>query len=68
MKFLDVYWFTSLTASVGIVRVLDEYEGFLYFIKSVEGLNEQDDILNIMNWGSRFPKDAGDCLFGITNA
>ena len=68
MKFLNVYWFTSITASVGIVRAECEYDGILYFIKSVEGLDENADINSIMNWGSRFPKDAGDCLFGITNA
>lgn len=65
MKFLGVYWFSG-QGTIGIVRVLDEYEGFLYYIKSVSGLNEQDDIDDIMAWGTRFPKDAGDCLFGIT--
>ena len=61
MKFLGVRWFND----IGIVRVEDEYDGIQYFIKYARGNDEQEDIKHIMDWGSRFPKDAGDVLFGV---
>lgn len=61
MKFLDVRWFND----IGIVRVEDEYEGIKYFIKYSVGYDEEEDIKHIMDWGSRFPNDAGDVLFGV---
>lgn len=61
MKILDVIWFNK----VGIVRVEDEYEGIKYYIKDVDGLNEEDDTWKVVDWGSTFPKNAGDVLFGV---
>ena len=61
MKFLDVRWFND----IGIVQVEDEYEGIKYFIKYGLGEDEKTDIQHIMDWGSRFPNDAGDVLFGV---
>ena len=61
MKILDAIWFNK----VGIVRVEDEYEGIKYYIKEVDGLNEEDDIWKVADWGSTFPKNAGDVLFGV---
>jgi hypothetical protein len=64
MKLLNVMWFCGRT-SVGIVCVMDEYEGIKYYIAAVGGLDEQADTQFIMDWGSTFPKDAGDKLFGV---
>lgn len=61
MKVLDAIWFNK----VGIVRVEDEYDGIKYYIKDVGGLNEEDDTWYVVNWGSTFPKAAGDVLFGV---
>jgi hypothetical protein len=61
---LGVMWFSGRT-SVGVVRVIDEYEGIKYYIAAVSGLDEQVDTQFIMDWGSTFPKDAGDKLFGV---
>lgn len=63
MKVLDVRWFHGC----GIVRVIDEYEGVKYFIKSIRPIGcetEQEDMQDIADWGSTFPNDAGDVLFG----
>lgn len=62
MKILDVMWFNK----VGIVRVEDEYDGIKYYIRDVEGLNEEADKWKVAEWGSTFPKAAGDALFGVT--
>ena len=65
MKILDTKWFCGRT-NVGIVRVEDEYDGIKYYIASVEGFDETVDAEFIADWGSTFPKDAGDRLFGVT--
>lgn len=58
-----VEWFND----VGIVLVEYEYPPFRkYFIKHVPGVNEQQDIQLIRDWGNSFPKDAGDVLFGFS--
>lgn len=68
MKILDTRWFCGRT-SVGIVRVEDEYDGIKYYIASppgeAKGHNEEEDIKFIADWGSTFPVDAGNVLFGI---
>ena len=65
MKILDVRWFNF----VGIVRVEDPYEGIKYYIKNISGLmTEDEDMKDIADWGSTFPKDAGDVLFGFATA
>jgi hypothetical protein len=64
MKLLDTLWFCGRT-NVGIVRVEDEYNGIKYYIAAVSGLDKQADTQFIMNWGSTFPNDAGDKLFGV---
>jgi hypothetical protein len=58
---LDVRWFQT----VGIVRIEDKYEGIKYYIGRGVGEDEQVDREYIANWGSSFPKSAGDALFGI---
>ena len=62
MEILDVMWFCGRT-NVGIVMVNDEYDGIKYYIASVDGINEELDKKFISEWGSTFPKDAGDRLF-----
>ena len=69
MKILDVLWFCGRT-NVGIVRVEDEYDGIKYYIGSPPDAgtmrsSEEEDIQFIADWGSTFPKHAGDVLFGV---
>lgn len=45
---LDVKWFND----VGIVTIFNGREVRTY-VKKVEGKNEQDDIRDIISWGSR---------------
>ena len=63
-KILDVMWFCG-RSNVGIVRVKDEYEGIKYYIGSPRGEDEDTDKMWIASWGSTFPRDAGDKLFGV---
>lgn len=69
--FLDVKWFCSGHGNVGIVRVQNDYYGYdddneiKYYIAKVTGKDEQADIQWVMQYGSSFPKDAGDVLFGV---
>lgn len=62
MKILNAMWFNK----VGIVQVENEYDGIKYYIKDVAGLNEEEDTWKVADWGSTFPKAAGDALFGVT--
>ena len=64
MEILDCMWFCGRT-NVGIVKVNDEFEGVKYYIAAVSGLDEDSDIKFIADWGSTFPKSAGDVLFGV---
>jgi len=64
MEILDVMWFCG-RSNVGIVKVNDEFEGVKYYIGAVAGFNEEEDIIFIADWGSTFPKSAGDVLFGV---
>lgn len=66
VKLLDVRWFCGGHGNVGVVRVEDQYDGIKYYIGQVTGDSEEMDTHHIMNWGSTFPKDAGDVLFGVT--
>ena len=64
MKILGVSWFNGC----GIVRVEDRYEGIKYFIGTYDESRDYDmkaDTQHIVDWGSRFPNDAGDVLFGV---
>lgn len=64
MKILDTRWFCGRT-NVGIVRVEDEWDGIKYYIAGVDGYSEATDSKFIADYGSTFPKDAGDKLFGV---
>ena len=69
MKILDVKWYCAGHGNAGIVMVEDEHDGIKYYIGScpgeARGHNEQEDIQWIADWGSSFPIDAGDVLFGV---
>ena len=64
MKILETYWFIG----GGIVRVQTDYEGIKYYIRGLgEDMNDANtDEQYIADWGSTFPKAAGDALFGMT--
>ena len=68
MSILDVMWYCG-SSNVGIVRVLDQYEGIKYYIGSPPGAewgnDEEADKQWIADWGSSFPLEVGDKLFGI---
>lgn len=64
MKILDTRWFCGRT-NVGIVRVDDEFDGIKYYIASVSGADESVDAEFIAQWGTTFPTEAGNKLFGI---
>ena len=57
-------WFCGRT-NVGIVQAENDFDGIKYYIGAVEGLDEEEDKLFIANWGSSFPKDVGNLLFGV---
>lgn len=65
---IDVMWYCG-RSNVGIVQVKDEWEGIKYYIGSPPGMewgnSEDQDKMWIASWGSTFPKDAGDKLFGV---
>jgi len=45
------------------VKMMDEHEGIIYRISAVDGFMEKMDVLQIVAWGAKFPKAAGDALF-----
>jgi len=54
-----VMWFNNST-TIGIVLV-DEDDQKIAYIKSVPGINEYDDIEEILDWGSKITtRDAED--------
>ena len=63
MQVNDVMWFSGRYL-VGIVQVNDEFDGIKYYIGTAPGNDEDADKEHIASWGSRFPKNVGDILFG----
>ena len=64
MKILDTIWYINC----GIVRVEDEYEGIKYYIRGLqanEWTTPEIDARCVADWGSTFPKEVGDILFGV---
>jgi hypothetical protein len=64
----DVLWFSG-RSTVGIVRVDDPYDGIKYYIgapphSEYSPWSEEQDKQWIADWGSRFPTNVGDILFG----
>jgi hypothetical protein len=65
MDVLGSVWFTNRNSCIGIVRVKTEYDGIKYFIANTHGKNQKEDEEHVALWGSTFPQEAGDILFGI---
>ena len=61
LEFLDVIWFNLC----GIVMVRDKYDGLKFYIKNIRGESYEEDLEEIINWGSPFPYEAGCKLFGV---
>lgn len=61
----EVRWFNGRHC-IGVVRVVDPYDGPKYYIGVGHGQCEEDDIQLITDWGSRLPTAAGDVLFGVS--
>lgn len=71
MEIRDVRWFCG-RSNVGIVCVEDEYDGIKYYIGSppmreYSPSSEEEDMQWIANWGSRFPREVGNMMFGVGN-
>ena len=65
MTLLDIRWFNGPTL-IGIARTEDEWEGIKYYIRAIpDSTTAIEDALLVADWGSTFPKDAGDVLFGV---
>jgi hypothetical protein len=60
---IDWVWFTTSKGLVGIVKMNDEHEGVVYRISVVDGFMEKMDVMQVVAWGAKFPKAAGDALF-----
>ena len=66
MKVLQSLWFSNSRGLVGIARVETEFDGIKYYISSVKNSSTQEiDSREVAEWGSSFPKEAGDVLFGV---
>ena len=61
----EVRWFNGRSC-IGVVRVVDPYDGPKYYIGVGIGRSEEEDIQTITDWGTHFPVAAGDALFGIS--
>jgi hypothetical protein len=60
---IDWTWYTTNKGTVGIVKMQDENEGVIYRISAVDGFMEKMDVLQVVAWGAKFAKAAGDALF-----
>lgn len=63
MKVLDSIWFINC----GIVKVQTEYDGIKYYIRGLqehEWSTPEHDAQYVAEWGSTFPQEVGDILFG----
>lgn len=65
MKIVAAEWFCAGHGNVGVVMVVDEYEGVKYYIGACKGIDEEDDKQWIADWGSRLPNHVGNALFGV---
>jgi hypothetical protein len=61
---LKVQWFTSPKGTVGIAKVQTVHDGIEYRISAVDGFLEHMDVQQVVAWGVRFPKAAGEAMFG----
>ena len=64
MKATHVAWFNG-RGCIGIIRIEDPYGANHYRIGGVRGgrgYSEAEDIQDIIDWGARFDKSAGDLM------
>lgn len=61
---MDVRWFSGRNC-VGVVRIVDPYDGVKYYIGVGQGWDEASDAEYIADWGAKFPVEVGDILFGV---
>jgi len=65
MTILDIRWFTN-KGLIGIARTEDEWDRIKYYISIVQNPSTPElDAQLVAAWGSTFPKEAGDALFGV---
>lgn len=62
IQITGVCWFTSFNSCVGVVRILDKYEGFKYYIAATSGNSEVEDIKFIASYGAPFYKKSAELL------
>jgi hypothetical protein len=66
MVYMGARWFCAGHGNVGIVKVTNVDNGeesIRYYIGQCDGNDESDDVRRIMDFGSSFPRNAGDVLF-----
>lgn len=67
MKIIDKIWFTNLGGTIGIITEKDEVSSEVKsYIGIGEGVNEDFDALNILDWGSPLPTKILETL-NLTN-
>ena len=62
MIILDAFWFSG----GGLIKVQDEHKNIKYYIRGMPMLGNmtpQQNAEYIVEWGTTFPKAAGDALF-----
>ena len=64
MEDLDAIWFCAGHGNVGIVKYTTRENEVKYYIGQCFGINAETDTKHILNWGSKFPVEAGKLLFG----
>jgi predicted sulfurtransferase len=64
MEDLDAIWFCAGHGNVGVVKYVTKENEVKYYIGQCFGVDEKTDMNHILNWGSRFPANAGKLLFG----
>lgn len=56
----NVRWF----GGCGIARRYDVHEhSWKFYIKPIDGFDEEHDFFSIIDWGSHFPAEVGTVLF-----
>ena len=61
-KPLGVMWFETAKGRIGIVKVQTEQGNVEYRIGAADGFLQKMDVLQLIAWGTHFPKEAGDIL------
>ena len=67
MNVINSIWYSQManTKIIGIVHVVDEYEGDKFYIGSALGNDQADDEQHIAETGATFPLEVGAKLFNI---